>query len=360
MSEATSFHESSLIIEGGLHKYPPSWVDRFTHRVDSLYCPPWIVYLDLFGLIFLVQVAIQWGEQQYTAGTIDPFHVIYCAGIPYAYAALHYLDRAAGRALDKFRPALDVSDTEYVELRYRLTTMPPRQVLVAMVAGALFVLSSITLVPVQTWYRIWDFAFTPLSMAYNTPLAIATWITASIFIYHTFHQLLMVRRIFEKYTRLNLFDLGPIYAFSGLTARTAIVLIVIVASWFLSVPSMFSQPVSLFAFFLYIIVAVVALIWPILGIHNLLLAEKLRLIGASNQRLEAAIADLHQRVDTRDLERMDDLNKTMASLELEQTALRRIATWPWQPDAIRAVVAAFMFPLMLWLVQWILQRVIGP
>jgi hypothetical protein len=360
MAEAASFHESSLIIEGGLHKYPPSWVDRFTHWVDRLRCPPWVIYVDLFAVILIIAVVIQWVEGQYPAGTIHPFHIFYCAGIPYGLAALHYLDRAGGRALDKFRPALDISEVEYVELRYRLTTMPPRQVLIGMIGGVIFTLVALLVAPLQTWAQMWNFAFAPLSVAYIIPLSFMIWITAGIFIYHTFHQLLMVRRIFAKYTRINLFDLGPIYALSGLTARTAIVLLVIVATWFMAEPAMFNQSVSLFAFFVYIILAIIALIWPIWGVHNLLLEEKLRLIGESNQRLEAAITDLHQRVDTHDLERMDDMNKTMASLEIEQRALMRIPTWPWQPDAIRAVVAAFMFPLMLWLIQWVLQRMITP
>jgi hypothetical protein len=81
-------------------------------------------------------------------------------------------------------------------------------------------------------------------------------------------------------------------------------------------------------------------------------------MGETNQRLETAIADLHHRVDTGDLDKMDDLNKAMASLELEHATLYRVPTWPWQPDEIRAVVAAFMFPLTLWVVQSILQRML--
>ena len=50
----------------------------------------------------------------------------------------------------------------------------------------------------------------------------------------------------------------------------------------------------------------------------------------------------------------------MTNLEIEQKALRRISTWPWQPETVRWLVTALVLPLGLWLVQYFLQRVLGP
>jgi hypothetical protein len=108
-----------------------------------------------------------------------------------------------------------------------------------------------------------------------------------------------------------------------------------------------------------LVTALVSGIWPLRGIHALLLAEKQRLLTECNRRIKATVADLHQRIDNAKLEKMDNLNKAMLSLEIEQTAIRRIPTWPWQPEALRIVVAAFLFPLVLWVIQWILGRVLG-
>jgi hypothetical protein len=53
------------------------------------------------------------------------------------------------------------------------------------------------------------------------------------------------------------------------------------------------------------------------------------------------------------------LNKTLASLELEQAALRRIPTWPWEPGTLRGVLAALVLPIVIWLIQYVLQRLLG-
>jgi hypothetical protein len=91
-----------------------------------------------------------------------------------------------------------------------------------------------------------------------------------------------------------------------------------------------------------------------------LVEEKERLLGEAALRFEAAIAGLHQRMDSGKLEGMTDLNMAIASLELEQNALNRIPTWPWQPETVRWLVTALVLPLGLWIIQFVLQRVLGP
>lgn len=55
--------------------------------------------------------------------------------------------------------------------------------------------------------------------------------------------------------------------------------------------------------------------------HQRIAAEKERLENAANGRVRATIADLHQRVDQRQLSDADDLNKTLTSLSLERQFL---------------------------------------
>jgi hypothetical protein len=355
MSDAVSI-ESSLIIPGGLHKYPPSWIDRLTYWIDQRRYPAWIFYAVLWAITFAVYAGIQYTQGRYPVGTINVFHVVHAGTLAYTLASLHYLDRVAARALERFRPALDISDQEYIELHYRLTTMPARPVRIATLLALLWQIMLILIVPLENWLQLLDVTSAPLSVAFITALGMALWIIAFIFIYHTFHQLILMRRIFAKYTLVDLYELGPVYGFTSLAIWTAFILVPLLAVWLLTAPWLSDWQLSLIGMLLFMLMGVIALFWPIWGIHNLLLEEKQRLLVESNQRLQKAIADLHGRVDQRHLERMDDLNKAMASLEIEQNTLRRIPTWPWQPDTIRWVAAAFMFPLVLWLVQTILER----
>ena len=56
---------------------------------------------------------------------------------------------------------------------------------------------------------------------------------------------------------------------------------------------------------------------------------------------------------------MMDLNMAIASLEIEQKALSRIPTWPWQPETVRLLATALLLPLVLLLAQVILQFFAG-
>jgi hypothetical protein len=81
-------------------------------------------------------------------------------------------------------------------------------------------------------------------------------------------------------------------------------------------------------------------------------------LSENGERQRIIIAELHRRVDSGDLGEMDDLSKTLTSLELERTTLERISTWPWKPETPRAVIAALLFPVVVWLLQWVLERVL--
>lgn len=56
---------------------------------------------------------------------------------------------------------------------------------------------------------------------------------------------------------------------------------------------------------------------------------------------------------------MDTMNKAMASLEIERAALVRVPTWPWDPGTLRTVIAALLLPIIIWLIQYGLERLMG-
>ena len=149
--------------------------------------------------------------------------------------------------------------------------------------------------------------------------------------------------------------MGPLYAFSSITAITAVSLTVTTYSWYFLNPGMLRDPVALGIALPITLVGLAVFVWPLLGIHRLLVNEKERLLEESSRRLEAAVVDLHQRVDSGELEGMMDLNMAIGAVEMEQTALSRIPTWPWQPETVRLLATALVLPLVLLLAQLVLQ-----
>ena len=120
-----------------------------------------------------------------------------------------------------------------------------------------------------------------------------------------------------------------------------------------------SDPVLLGTVLIVQIIALATFIWPQWGIHRLLVAEKERLLEEANQRFEAMIAELHQRVDEGMLEGAMDFNMTFSSLQTELKAIETVPTCPWQPETLRLLISALALPLGVWLIQLLLGRFFG-
>ena len=165
---------------------------------------------------------------------------------------------------------------------------------------------------------------------------------------------------------INLFEKTPVYAFSALTAHTGIGIVIVVyyyvyLFYFLHLfgPTYRASLIdSVTAVFL-LLIAAASFVLPLSGMHQRLVEEKARLTAEADRRFEGTLKRLHQRLDTDSFERMDELNKALASLQIEQNALRQIPTWPWQPGAMRGVLAALLLPLAVWVLQVLLGRVLG-
>ncbi|MCC7449035.1 MAG: hypothetical protein IT324_16575 [Anaerolineae bacterium] len=131
MDSKVELREAERVQTSATSWYIPSWIDRFTDWVDHLPLPNWAFYLVLWLLLFVAETLIHWQDGSYPLGVIYPFHLVLTGTIPYTLALIHYLDNRAEHALLKFRPALNVTDAEYAELRYQFTTLPGRPTFLA-------------------------------------------------------------------------------------------------------------------------------------------------------------------------------------------------------------------------------------
>ena len=320
---------------------------------------------------------IQRAGGDYRPGRSILFHVWLSAHFAYLLGLMHYLDRAAAAALESCQPVLHVgrgSGTSgrsgapsLSELRYRLTTMPRPAALWASLWGAVLGVglplafirgpASGTSSLADT-FGLFRLSSSPLAILVSLVHLTLTQAILGALVYHTVRQLHMIDRIYAAYARVNLYRLQPLYAFSIPTALTAGGLVLYDYAWFGTAPELLSQPVSLSLSAFFAVVAAITFAWPLLGSHRRLVAEKRRMLAESSARFEATVVVLHQRVDNRALRQMDDFNKALASLEIEQTFLRRIPTWPWEPGTVRGLAAALGLPIVIWLIQFGLQRIL--
>lgn len=338
-----------------IQRYTSSWIDRLADWLDRLPGQSWLYYVGFALVLFLAQALTLWLEGALVTGAL-PVLGFLTGMIAFFLVLGHDLNRRAGAALATLRPALKRSEQEYGELCHRLTTLPALPTLLAGVA--ILGIALLTEAIRGEAYRLEALDPFPISAYLLRFVYLACWWVFGTFIYHTVHQLRQIYRIYTDHTQVSLFRQGPLYAFSGVAALSAVGLTVPPYGFAVLADISLRDPILLGYILPITGLALAAFVWPMLGAHRLLIKEKQRMLDEAGLRLEAAIVDLHQRVDDRNLVGIDSLNSVIASLELERDALRGIPTWPWQPETARMLATAVLLPLGLWIVQYVLQAML--
>lgn len=338
--------------------YRPSWVDHLDDWIDSLPGPTWGYYLAVAVVLVLTNAIIKWTDGAYPPGVFHPFHVVVMVSGVWYMGLIHYLDRAACVAMDRFRPALHGPAARLAQMEYCLTTMPARNTLLVTAAG--IVIGVLVFIA-----SIRGVVLSPAALAFTSPVAV--WYEAGICIflnmafllcvYHTVHQLRTVNRIYTTSTRIDLFNMTPLYAFSLLSALTAGGGLMLMYAWVATEPDLADDKISLAAALVTGVVALLTFLLPLLGIHRMLEAEKTEAQVAVAQRIKRCIDELHQRMDESFAAEVEAPIKIMAGLQQELAYLSKLPTWPWQPETVRGLVTAVFLPIVLWLSTRLLERV---
>ncbi|HEX8598005.1 MAG TPA: hypothetical protein VF952_05750 [Chloroflexia bacterium] len=354
----TSIQEAT----GGHSPYPRSWVDRLTDWVDRQPVPAWAFYLALGVVLSLGYMLLLLASPLWASGAVDLGGVLFYSFLngltfPYLTGLVHYLDNSAAAALSRFRPVMTVDDAGYHKLLYQLTTLPARTTLFASGLGAAYTFAVLA-VNILSLGSLGSEVMAPLLVVqvvgYNVPI----YVLVAVLIYHTIHQLRMVNTIYTHHTRINLFQLGPLYALSGLTARTAIGIAIPTYVWFqansLSATGTTVSDIIQTVFLGSMVV--VTFVWPLLGAHGLLEREKQRLQDEVARRIEATIATVHGRVDNSELGDLGMQKEALNVLMTEQSLIAKLRTWPWRTETVSGLGLTFLLPVLIWAVQRVLER----
>lgn len=225
----------------GVRLYPPSWIDRLCAAVDRSRVPGWVVYSALALICIPVFVAADVLSRAFPLTQILPFHAFLAALPTLTIWFIDYLDRTAERALDRAIPVLKASPEEIELLRYELTTMPARTVLVLTILGPLsipVIMAAIfALDPSDTFLSVLGLTRTTPSLAAFVLFIGLSYATGLVFLYHAVRQLRLVSRIYERHVVVDLSSLGPLYSFSRVSALTAVALQLQAVLWIVTNPA---------------------------------------------------------------------------------------------------------------------------
>ncbi len=344
--------EQAQPVSGVVRVFPPSYIDRFLRFVERQPLPYWLIYLALFLLQSAINHAIFWAESGMIAPAFTGILFIFPFWQWMTMAIMTYLNHTSRTVLTAFRPLLQLDDEAFARLKAEFTTMPPRG---AIATGLLW-----AAVALMGTYLYWDSLFqaglTPASLLANMIECVICYSTGGVVYYHSLRQLSLIHRTVKQVKRFDLFALDPAYAFSRLTAQTGIAWIVLMGVTFLLFPFRLAPGMMLVFAVLMLLFALAAFALPLRAINRHLVLEKRALLAQHQRRVEAALARLHQQLDEGDLAQMDALNKALASLDLERKRLDDIPTLPWRTATLTGFISAAVLPVVLLLVQIVLQR----
>ncbi len=324
-------------------------------RIDRLPGPNGLYVFGLFLLEWIWTTALLWANRDMPFGSFDLRRTFIVVIAPYLLFVRFRLDRAATTAMDAFRPALAVGDDEFHRLRYELTTLPARTTWVVTAFALLSYVVNAALLP--DWI-VKQFGTTRLSSAVIlAPVGFLTMAVVGISTAQAIRQLWMVDLIHGLARKVSLFRAKPLYAFSRLTSRTGVSLLLLAYYVAAARPEIVRDtPVLKLLIVATVPTAVACFIVPLYGMHLRLVAEKHRLLEEAGSRFECIIGRLHERVDQDVLADADKLNNQLSSIVAEREAIAQVSTWPWDAAAVTGLVTTLVLPVILWLVQRLLGR----
>ena len=275
----------------------------------------------------------------------------------YLLGSIHGLNRIARTAFEQFRPALG-EHPDADRLRVHLTTIPDRAGVIVILLAELVVTGGFF----SDDAALRRFAEHPPAVAVGQ--VVAWWLAiaaAALVILHTVRQLRAVGGLHAAATSIDLFEPGPIIAFSRLTSATAFVLLIVPV--LIAASATLEGVTDASAFDIVqqvtiILLAVATFLIPLLGMHDRMTGEKSRLAREVHDRLKATTARIHAGVDAHDLADAAQLNSTLSSLLAERDLVDRLPTWPWSPGLVRGFASAVLLPVLFLLLTQVLERML--
>jgi hypothetical protein len=315
--------------------------------VEHLPGPAWLYYVAVATFLSVAHLFVQWGQEG--APLISQTIQLTIATAFYYLIATHYLDKLARDAMVRFRPAIKSSAHREINLEYQLTTMPARTVWLMTFLGVL--MGVLVLAGVGLHILVYPgtalLATAPAAIL-ESIIVLLLGVCYLICLYHTVHQLRTVSMIYTEIAKIDLFNQGPLHAFARLAAYTAIAWTLPQYFWFSAGLRDAAFGLAMGFFSVTMILAIIAFLWPLQGVHRLLVAKKAQLQGEVGQRLEKSLQLFAQALEKDDMAAMSAISSAISNADHERQIVAAIPTWPWQPGMLRNAATAFFLPLIIW------------
>lgn len=340
-------------IKGTEVPFPPSWIDRLIIWIDNLRGPAWLFYMLGTLAIAVLGNVLFWIDGSIPIGSVDRNITIFAIIVFYWLVLYQYLTRVGSRSLLTFRPLLKADDSEIARIEYELATLPRWLGWLTIPLGFGMAAATILSDPASFGDLV------PMTaLPYIGDIALAGFLASTFLclIIRSIRQLRMVRRLHARATSVNLLNLDPVHAFSALTARTGIgVILLLIFAYFLDPPTL-ATTLDIFITAATLFVAVAVFAFPVIGIRDQLEEEKHQILNFTSGLLQATCDSFHSKVKKGDYKELDGMETAITTLIRERELYARISTWPWDAGTIRGFASTLLLPIFLLLVAQLIER----
>ncbi len=344
-----------------VNPYPSSWIDWIVRWIDRIPISAWLFYLIALGLSVLLNNAVFWLDGALSFGSFDPDLSIFAVFVMYWIALYHYLTRVASESLLRFRPLLRANDGDMAVIDFKLVNLPRNLGLLALLIGVVISFADTSEDLSATIGPLANSAKTIMPTIYfSIGTAIIGAAAFSLFI-RTIRQLRLVGKLHGQASGIDLLSLAAPHAFSRLTSRTGLglilllVLIVLPAPWQIENTLQLSV-INLALYVLIALLAVAVFVIPLEGMHSRLRDEKGDALHELDELYRSAQERLYRDVRDSHYEEMGQTKEALGALMIHRERLDKISTWPWDSRTIRGFSSALLLPIFLLLVAQLLER----
>jgi hypothetical protein len=288
---------------------------------------------------------------------LEPINFLYPLWMWAPLMAMTYLDGVALQSLRAFAPLLEDDPQSHPRLEYEFTHMPARPVLISALIWAL-IYAGLMLISFEPFLELYRLG--PAAMWLSAITGLITFPIGGVLYYHTLRQLRLVSKTLGRVKQFNLFRLEPVYAFSRLTSHTGLIWLALLTLTQVFFPLRLLTGWTLAIYVVQAVLVLAAFVLPLWNVHQRLVAEKRRRLAEVDQRLDSKLQRMHRSLDADHLEEMEVIRHALQGLADEREILGKIPTWPWRTGTITGFASAMLLPVLLLLIQIILERLLVP
>jgi len=254
-----------------LSSIPPlSPFDRLIRVLEESTPARWLFYLALPAASIALLLGLAWACGSVPAGRPSPQLVVTAVLSIATFGEIHYVTRVAGRSLFRFAPALRAEPAEFDRYHHALTTAPASLVLAAALGG-------VAMMALVSMFDPTFFGVLTGELCQQPAVLFVGWVNSVTFVLATLlalRYLSLIRRVHTAAPEVNLFERGPLFAFSALSSRMALLFALASYVFVLAFPtSLENIATAVYIFGINLPVMLVIFIYPLYGMHGRMVEE---------------------------------------------------------------------------------------